>query len=365
MEQISPASEMTAPRGGVSGRSLALRVIPSRLRLAMPADPAPEMWQAALVRLLDWSGINADFLPPAPTRRLPLIGGRGFEAPVLAPWTSWSPAAFGHGGLPGLPAADYVASYLHHHPRSGQGGADLVLLSPHPARCIAQEAGGVPVPSAAVMAAMIRAARDEGRDRIAIILHARQRNAIAAQLLAAGKALTARGPALAILTIEEALAALIRPRAPWDAIIAMPDLRGTIFTVLAETAGVRGAWPMLWHAGAMRLACCEAPGEGARRLPLDATALIQTLALVLDRSGARHAARQLHQSWARLCDTGLVTPSRGAGDAPYARIVPEDVFIAMLCEGRGASKRAQPKWRALGLPPSSSGDQGPSLRLVP
>lgn len=355
----------------------ALSLVSSRFRLAAPAEPAPAGWQEGLEQVLGWLGLDAEIVPAARSRRLPRLAGwaRGSDAPapVFAPWTGWSPVVFQHGGIAALPTAQFVASYLLEHPRGaakGQDGIDLVLMSPHPALCVAEEAGSAPVPSAAVLKAMIRAARDEGRGRVAIILHARQRNAVAARLMAAGKALTRDNLALDILTIEEALVPLASGRARWDAIIAMPDLRGQIFTLLAEATGVHRAWPMLWFAGEggrdLRLVSCEASGEGASRLPLDGAALVQALALALDRGGARLAARRLHQAWAKLRDSGVTTTGRGAGDAPYIKAVPDETFLAMLCTDSAVSKRPQPEWLALQKVAflTKAGSQMPALRVV-
>jgi hypothetical protein len=348
----------------------------SRFRLATPADPAPAGWQDGLAKLLQWLGIEAEFVAAAPGRRLPRLAGWGFAAsapaPVFAPWVGWSPVAFQHGGIAALPDAQFVASYLLEHSRGaakGQGAIDLVLMSPHPVQCVAEEAGGAPLPSAAVLKAMIRTAREEGRERVAIILHARQRNAVAARLMTAGKALTRDDLELDILTIEDALVPLMAGRAPWDAIIAMPDLRSTVFTLLAEASGVRRAWPMLWisddNARSLRVVTSEAPGEGASRLPLDAAALVQALALALDRGGAGQAARRLHDGWARLRDSGVITSGRGAGDAPYVNTVADETFLAMLTSDAAVSKRTPPEWRALKIAfLSNAGSQVPLLRVV-
>ncbi|MFM7379314.1 MAG: hypothetical protein ACKO1O_14495 [Erythrobacter sp.] len=226
-----------------------------------------------------------------------------------------------------------------------------MLMSPHPAQCVAEEAGGVPVPRAGVLAAMIRAARAGARERLAIIVTARQRNAVATRLLAAGKGLTGGGLTLDLLTLEEALPALMGARAPWDAVIAMPDLRSTVFTMLAHASGLSRAWPMLWYgaegARGLRMVTCEAPGEGASHLPLDAPALIHTLALTLQDAGAGRQAAGLHEAWALLRDSGVTTPGHGQGGAPYASEVADSAFIAMLCRGEAVSKRPQQPWRAL------------------
>lgn len=388
MEQPRPLSDLSSPSQSAAAAAAAVRpasaaalaLVQSRFRLALPEQDPPAAWRESLSGLLDWLGIDAEFVASARARRLPRLGewtlSPAAGAPVFAPWLGWSPVAFQHGGLPGLPQAQFVASYLVDHARGaapGQAGADVVLMSPHPATCTISEAGGVPIPRPAVLKAMIRTARGEGRERLAIILHARQRNAVATMLLAAGKGMTRDGPAIEILTIEEALAPLAALRAPWDAIIAMPDVRGTVFTLLARTAGVRGAWPMLWLTGTgddgarggIRLVTSEAPGEGVSRLPLDAPALIHALALTLHAGGAQRAAWRLHEAWARLRDSGVTTPGRGGEDAPYVSVVSDEAFAAMLRRDAGVSKRPQTRWQALNDGPVAfSGTQNATLRIV-
>lgn len=383
MDHVSPHSlAASGPRPGpvlASAAAPVLTVLTSRFRLTLPEQPAPDAWADGLAQLLGWLGMDAEFVPPARPGRLPRMAdwraasgvGTGPVAPVFAPWTGWSPAAFQHGGIAGLPQAHYVASYLIDHARGtaarGQGGTDVVLMTPHTAVCTAEDAGSVPVPRAAVMQAMIRAARAEGRERIAIILHARQRNAIARQLLAADRDLTRDGLTLDILTIEDALPTLMSGAPSWDAVIAMPDLRSTVFTMLSHTSGVHRAWPMLWFGsdGALRLVTSEAAGEGASRLALDAPALIHALALTLHEAGLSRAAWRLHDGWARLRDSG-VTTARHGGDGPYVSVVDDSTFLDMLVRDAAASKREQRPWRALRNAENAKfGSQIPQLRVVP
>ena len=378
MDQSSPQSLSTSGSGlaGITRAAPALAVVSSRFQLAQADEPAPEAWGEGLALLLGWAGIDAEFVPPARPRRLPRMADwravAAAPAPVFAPWIGWSPAAFQHGGIASLPQAHYVASYLIDHARgaavAGQGGPDLVLMSPHPAVCAAEEAGDVAIPRAQVMRAMIRAARAEGRERIAIVCHARQRNALARQLLASGKGLTRDGLALDILTIEDALPPLMSGAATWDAVIAMPDLRSIVFTLLAHESGVSRAWPMLWFGGEnareLRLVTSETPGEGVSRLPLDAPALVHALALTLHEAGIGRAAWRLHEAWARLRDSGVTTAGHG-GDGPYVNVVKDSEFLGLLERDSAVSKRPQPAWRALkNAPVAKSGSQLPSLRVV-
>jgi hypothetical protein len=294
------------------------------------------------------------------------------SAPVFAPWQAWSPAAFQLGGLAGLPQADWAVSYLV-DPGTGLGGAaargiDLALMSPLPSVCSAEDALSAPVPQPDMLRAMLRAARAQGRPRIAIICHARQRNAIARQLLSADRALTRDKQVIDVLTIEEALRPLMAGAAPWDAVIAMPDARSIVFTLLAETTGVHGPWPMLWHREAGTrgpiLVTSEVAGEGQSRITLDAPVLAQALALTCQSAGIHQAARRLYGEWARLRDGGVTTGGR-ASSAPYARQLSDAEFLTTMTCGLAASKRDVPQWRALGASPSERADRQPhALRLV-
>jgi hypothetical protein len=353
----------------------ALSLVSARFVLAEPSEPAPEAWRAGLDALLGWLGIAAEIVPAAAMRPRGLARMAEWAmppaaaAPVFAPWIGWSPAAFQHGGLPGLPRAQFVASYLIDHARgqaSGQGGADLMLLSPHPATCTAEAAGDVPTPRASVMKAMLRAIRAEGRARIAVIVGSRQRNTVARQMLAAGKAVTGENTAFDLLTIEEALPQLIAGPMRWDAVIVMPEWRSTVFTLLGETSGLRVGWPMLWFdaAGGLTSVTSEAPGEGLSRRPLDAPALIHALALTLHHCGAGRAAARLHEGWARLRDSGVTTFACGA-EAPYAKRVDDAAFLDLLVQDAAVSKRPQTPWRALkNAEIAKAGSQTPPLRVV-
>jgi hypothetical protein len=372
MDQTSPIAEpLVFPASRLSPPPLAL--VDARLRLVHPAGEIPQEWRGALDALLGWLGVAAEIAPAAPLRGLQRLAGRMTPgAPVFAPWLGLSPAAFQHGGLASLPQAQFVVSYLREHPRAappGLGGIDLMLVSPHPAQCVAEDADGVPVPRASVLAAMIHAARVQRRERLAIIVTSRQRNAVATRLLAAGKGLAGGDMTLDILTLEQALPLLMSARAPWDAVIAMPDLRSTVFTLFGHASSAGRGWPMLWFAGegpqALRMITSEVSGEGMSRLPLDAAALVHTLALTLHAAGAtRHAAR-LDEGWALLRDSGVTTTGHGQGAAPYASEVCDSMFIDMLCRGGAVSKRPQQGWRALANDKGTrAGSQTPHLRVV-
>lgn len=356
MKSAAPASEC------------GLRLVSSGLRLAAPfAAPDPE-WDAAFGKLLDWLGVAVDPVPAPRSVALRRMTGwarsaAGLDAaPRFAPWQVISPVALQQGGSPDLPRAEWLASYLFD---SGPGGTlrsatiDLMLLSPHPAVCTADEAGAVPLPRLAIIEAMLRAARAEGRGRIAIIVPARDRNALARQLQCADRELTREGLALDILAAEQALPALMLAQPRWDAMIVMPELRSIVFALLAEATGIRAPWPALWHGprGPVLFAS-EALSEAGARLPLDAPVLVQALVLALDHAGMASAAHRLSEASVRLRDNGVVTPSRGSA-APYVTTRSDAAFVDMICDGLGLGNRAVPQWRALGAAPTGGTTQDP------
>lgn len=365
-EPAPPPASDTRPR---------LNVVSGSFALVQPDMPPPEDWQAALSDLFDWLGMTVEVVSESALRsvgRLPRWGTKAQASPVFAPWIVWSSSAFQQGGCAGLPRADWAESYLV-DPGAGLRGAaargiDLALISPLPSACFAENVGDAPVPRAEVLRAMIQSARSQGRGRIAIICQAGQRNAIARQLLAADRALTREGLSLDILTIEDALRTLIDGAAPWDAVIAMPEVRSIVFTMLVETTGVTGPWPMLWRrlgtAQSLLLVTSETSGEGQRIAALDAPALIQGLALYCRNARIEHAARRLYQGWARLRDGGVTTVGRSSS-APYAKQVSDSDFIAMLTRGLAAGRRDVPNWSALGDAASVSASPSPrALRIV-
>lgn len=334
-----------------------LRLVSGGLRLAEPVAASDPLWQDAFADLLEWLGIAVE--PVAAPRTAALrkmtdwaraaVGGEG--AVQFMPWQVMSPIALQQGSDAGLPRAEWMASYLFDHTvGTGHraGPLDLMLMSPHPAACIAEEAGALPLPRPALTEAMIRAARAEGRSRIAIIVPAALRNAFARQLLLADRELTREGLELEIIAIEQALGSLTLARPKWDALIVMPELRSIVFALLAEATGIRAAWPMLWHGarGAM-LVTSEALAEAGARLPLDAPVLVQSLAVTLHHAGRSAAARRLHEAFVRLRDNGVVTPSRGS-PAPYANTRSDAEFVGLICAGMGIGSRPVPQWRALG-----------------
>lgn len=349
-----PSGELPAASQMVSRRAN-LSMVHSRLTLALPQQPAPAGWREGLEQLLGWLGIDAELVDAPPARGFKQMAGwampavAGNPAPVFAPWANWSPVALQHGGLPVLPRAQWVTSYLLDHGiglAARQRGADCMLMSPHPSACAQDDAGSPALPRAGVMQAMIRAAKAEGRERLAIVVHAQQRGALARLLLHADRSLTRDGIAVEILAIEDALSPLMRGAASWDALIVMPDLRGIVFVMLAEMTGVRGAWPMLWHGPQLKLITSEWAGDGAAPADLDASVLIHALALRLRHAGNDRAAFRLHEAWSRLRDSGVTTATRGSS-APYVTELGDAAFLDRLCQPLPATSRPLPAWRAL------------------
>lgn len=349
-----------------------LQLVNTGLRLAEPVGASNPAWANATARLLDW--LEIAITPVAPRRAQGLAKVADWArsaagtnlAPRFAPWLPISPVALQHPASPDLPRADWVASYLFDHgPGSAARGdaLDLMLMSAHPACCEPDDDGTAPLPRLAIVEAMIRAARAEGRSRIALIVPARQRNAASRQLLLADRTLTREGITLEVLGIEQALGELALARPRWDGLIVSPHLRSIVFALVAQASGIAGPWPMLWHGpSGLVLAASEALCEAGARLPLDGVVLVQALALTLQQAGMAPAALRLHESCARLRDSGVVTPSRGS-PAPYVTEVDDAQFIALVCDGAAAGKRAVPDWRAVPDLPRS-GTTGEAVRLT-
>ncbi len=371
--QVSEPAPMSrdlplAPEAPAARRGL--RLVSGGLRLAEPVVAPDPAWQGAFGDLLDWLGIAvhpAAAQRPTAFRKMAdwarYAAGAGAGGAVqFMPWQVISPVALQQGGTADLPSAEWIASYLFDHTvgagRARTAPLDLMLVSPHPAACIADEAGALPLPRPAITEAMIRAVRAEGRSRVAIIVPAALRNGFARQLLLSDRALTREGMELEIIAIEQALGNLTLARPKWDALIVMPELRSIVFALLTEATGIRAAWPMLWHgARGSMLVTSEALSEAGARLPLDAAVLIQSLAVTLHHTGMTAAARRLHEACVRLRDNGVVTPSRGS-PAPYANTRSDSEFISLICAGMGIGSRPVPQWCAIGesLAGGTSGD---------
>ncbi|WP_296717454.1 hypothetical protein [Erythrobacter sp.] len=351
-----------------------LRLVSTGLRLAEPVLAPDAAWADAFAQLTGWLDIAVE---PVAANRTPGLqkvaawarsAAGTVAAPQFAPWQPISPVALQNADNPDLPRADWAASYLFDHGQgSGQrvGALDLMLMSPHPARCEPGEDRAAPLPRLGIVEAMLRAARKEGRSRIAIIVPASQRNAAIKQLLMAGRSLTRDGVELEILAVEQALAGLLLPRPQWDALIVTPCLRSIVFAMLAQATGVAGPWPMLWHgARGLVLVASEVLSDARGRLPLDAAVMTQALALTMQHAGKTSAALRLHRASAQLRDSGVVTPSRGS-PAPYVTEIDDAQFVQLVCSGSAASKRVVPHWRAMPeSPPTVPTGDAARLTLV-
>lgn len=348
-----------------------LRLVSNNLVLAAPSDAPGEDWTNAMAQLAKALGIDLEWsaLERAPSlmdKARQVIGSGGTAGPpVFAPWLCWSPAAFQKGvAARRMPRAQWVASYLFD---SGAGRSaarpsiDLVLMSPLPWACEAEDASTPPMPRMSVLKTMLGAASSEGRKRLAIILSEANRNAMAAQLVAVDNTLTRSDIELELLSIEQAVVRMQSDEADWEAVIVMPELRGIVFAMLAEWSGVSGPWPMLWHDRRTTWVSGEAL-DGHAQLKLDATLLIQALALAARQCGCGYVAERLHQSWAALRDRGLVTPSRGSS-APYVNQVAETEFVGLAAGAPPSSGRALPEWKGLASGRSGEPPQPSSARL--
>jgi hypothetical protein len=333
-----------------------LQLVSNKLVLSAGNEAPTQEWQQAFEALTHAHKIavhlaGQDRLPGlAQMRRW--AGGSGVsQAPLFAPWRCFSPVSLQTSELPpALPRAQWAASYLldvgSDRPAASRA-VDLMLMSPHPEQCVADEDCGAPLPRLGVLSAMIRAAREEGRSALAIIVPVRCRSALARRLLAADRALTQGEFKLDIVGIEDAIGRLMGGAPEWDVIIAMPELRSIVLAILAQTCGVTGPWPMLWHDRGLRLVASEALGDAPSHLPLNATVLIQALALATRKAGLRYEAQRLYESWARLRDRGVATGSRGSV-LPYVTAVSDGEFLELALAEPGSSARPLPEWKALG-----------------
>jgi hypothetical protein len=341
-----PKPHPAVPRGP------ALTLVPSTFALALPQTGASGKWRDALACLLAWLGIEPEFSQV------------GDAAITFAPWHSIAATTLTDGSAFDQSDAKWTTSYCIDQGlgRSlAQRTVDVVLMSTQPGRPATGE------PTAAVLEAMIGAAASEGRERIAIIHNAHQRDAIAG--LIDSVRLADRSSAIAIepLAIEHAQCLLGTGAITWDAVIAMPELRGSLFAMLARASRVCAPWPMVWHhvgEGGPCLIASATAAEQPEPLALDAQLLIHALALALDRGGQGDAASRLHRAWARLRDSGVTTAGRASG-APYLTILAEIEFIAALTKGLAPSNRPVAQWRAIGQPrPLKPGRHSPALRVI-
>lgn len=379
MDQRSSMPErrlQTAPSAAPMNGASAVRLVEERkLALDLGADGGPAEWAQALAAL---AASHRIALEPAHLPRSSALfqvarWAAGSElsrpAPVFAPWQACAPAVLQNPlARNALPQAQWQAGYLFDPVALRSGAAaslDVMLASPLPAACLDEDACHTALPRKAVLDAMLAAVRAEQRERLAIIVPARSRSAMAQRLLGAARTLTQGEIAIEIIAIEDAIARLMRSAAAWDAIIVLPELRGIIAAVLAEISGVAGPWPLLWFENGLVRVTAEALRESPQVLPLDAAVLMQALALAAHHAGLSFAARRLGDSWARLRDSGVETPSRRS-HSPYANQVDEAGFLALAIGDHAlAAGRPVPDWKALGQPEGNQRLRSPvALTLV-
>jgi hypothetical protein len=369
------------PVGGMESASLparpAMQLVGERkLALDLAAPAAPADWHEALAALAAGHRIALEPAAAAAPRagglrhvaRWAAGVGQALAAPIFAPWQAFAPADLQNPlARAALPQAQWLASYLFDPaaPRSGASGQlDVMLASPHPAACLDDEDCHTALPRKAVLDAMIAAVRAQGRERIAIIVPARARSAMAQRLLAADRTLTRGEIALEIIAVEDAIGRLIRSAQSWDAIIVLPEWRAIIGAVLAEISGVEGPWPLLWFDRALVRITSELPRDTAAALPLDAAVLMQGLALAAYHGGMAFAAHRLAQSWTRLRDSGVATAARPSL-SPYGKQLDDAAFIALAAAEPHPTGRPLPGWKALGTPQGNQPAHSPvALTLV-
>ena len=346
-----------------------LALVQGDLLLAHPVDSVPAHWQNAIDDVTQALSVDTRWVPAE--RPVGLIEkarravGSSADAPlpVFAPWLSSSPTALQLGQANLLaPQAKWVASYLFDfglgEPR-GHSPIDLMVMSPCPGVCETQDAMTGSIPRMHVMASMVRAAMAEGRKRIVVITKQAARATVATRLLAADASFNQASLEIEFLSLEEAVTRVQRGAPDWHAVIAMPDLRGVVFAMLAEAVGVTGAWPCLWFDRDLCLVSSETLSTPSGPDDLDASALMQSLALLAQHSGRLYAAERLYQGWAVIRDSGVTTALR-TSSAPYVNEITEHAFIDLVTQNRAYTGRALPVWKSI-----ASQDRGESKAKAP
>ncbi|MEM7687948.1 MAG: hypothetical protein AAF291_02910 [Pseudomonadota bacterium] len=353
----------------------ALTIVGGELALGRPDERVPQKWEEAIEQITQGLGIQAGWVTatPAPNliqRARRAVGAdREAQAPIFAPWRLVSPTVFQPGQTYESEArAKWVASYLFDFGpacTAKNGPVDLALMSPCPEVCHSDDSQTGPMPRLSTLASMVRAAAAEGRTNLAIIVHEATRATIAARLLAFDPSLNEASLDVEFIAMEEAVVAIQRGAFEWDAVITMPELRGVLFAMLAQSTRVTGPWPMLWFDRGVSLVTSEALPGTTRSNGLDTTALLQALALLAKHTGRHYAARHLYESWAAVRDAGVVTTARHSS-APYVNEIDEAAFIDQATRNPPARTRPLPSWK--GLAPEESGTRkagtSVSLRLV-
>ncbi|MEL7217984.1 MAG: hypothetical protein AAGK01_06090 [Pseudomonadota bacterium] len=333
-----------------------LRLVTGDLTLAGLDHTAPLEWREALDFATQGLGIDVQRVsgkPPASliekARRVVNSGGAA-QACIFAPWRVVPSTAFqrGQDSLP-APEAQWVASYLFDFGPAcpaAQSPVDLVLMSPCPQVCSSEDPPVGPLPRLSTLAGMVRAAAAEGRKSLAIVVRETARATLATRLLGFDASLNEASLDVEFVSVEEAVVRLQRGGLEWDAVIAMPDLRGVVFAMLQQASGIAGPWPMLWFGRGLRMVTCETLGGAKTAGDLNATALLQSLALVARYTSRQYAAQRFFESWASVRDSGVVTPAR-TSSAPYVNEIAEAAFIehAVHCVTRNS--RPAPVWKGL------------------
>ena len=202
-----------------------LKLVGATLTLAAPNTPVPADWLPPITALLEWLDIRVEPAPPRAGQGLREVvdWARGeppaSTAPLFAPWQGWSPLQHQQREAPFLPGSAWAGSYMFDHGRGqSPNGArlDVLLMSPHPHTGLTDGEGDAQVPRLAVLERMIGAARSEARQKVAVIVHARSRNAAVGQVLRARRSLTRDETEVDIVAIEEALIQLMRNPRHWD-----------------------------------------------------------------------------------------------------------------------------------------------------
>lgn len=358
---------------GGSCSHLSLVATPA-IRLALPQGPVPEAWQRGLDQLFDWLGLDVLPIIKAASRRLQQFadwaapGLAAESAAIFAPWHITSPDMLQKSEGSSAAQVTWLASYLFDYgagkmPRRSL--LDLMLMSPHPAACQPRQAGDAPLPRLTLMKTMIAAVKAEGRRKVAIIVDAGSRNAMTSQLLLADRALTRDNIALEILSVEDALGALVRQSDCWDALIVMPHWRSIVFAVLAELSGIKQPWPLLWYGRGLQLVTSEAIGPPGGHQAFDAPLLVLGLIAAMQQQGQSHAAKQLYEKTAQVWDRGVATPGRPSV-APYAHHLSDEEFLDQITKAPPATNhRPTQPWRLLmSNGPEKSARRKADLRLV-
>ena len=333
-----------------------LRLVQNTLNLMEPPAPVAWEWTCALEALAQAYKLAVQIGAPGQvTARREAEHQADQCLPVFAPWENVSIANLGaEHAFRFSPQPIWAASYLYDcgvDRPAAQRCVDIMLMSPHPDACVMDDNcvdsdGGAALPQTGAISAMVNAAREEGRARLAIIVPSRCCNAMKRCLVAADDEITEGELAIEVLAIEDAIGLFLGDPLGWDAIIATPELRGIVLAILAQTTGVAGPWPILWHDSGLRLVGSETLADQAGPLPLDATLLLHSLALVARRTGLGYEASRLHESWARLRDQGVTTHHHDNA-FPYLNQVSESDFIALACAEPDSHTRPLPAWKAL------------------